>query len=424
MRGVGGTLCAAVLALVAVAGCIDDGEDEATLDPEATGVLADLLPVDDDWYRGDYDGSYLQYNAESLASSATGEGDVRFHVYDEVLKRIAWWNETWPHLISVQHIGDSHQGRPLKVITVTDESVPADGKRVALFDGGHHGNEYAGSEVMLYLVDLLLTNEDHPVVTDWLRSLEIQVLPTVNPDGYDAGTRHNANGVNLNRNYDIDWGNPTGTSNPFMGEAAEAAGASLSGVALVAENCGASAFSEPESQAVRDWMAEIGERAAFYLSGHTATHAVIGPWAAADPPNELPAEHRATLDGSLGWIRESTEYEAGRAQWGDFSAGLPYAASGSSMDWFYVAHDRPAFIVEVEYMATSATAEDYPFRLLEGYEGLDYWMQATIPIHLHLLANAEALATWQSPDAPVPELAGELPDLDWDLLPDDGPHFH
>lgn len=64
-----------------------------------------------------------------------------------------------------------------------------------LLDGAHHGNEYAGGG-------------SNATVRQMLRDLQIHVVPVVNPDGWVAATRYNGNGVNLNRNYDIDWGNP------------------------------------------------------------------------------------------------------------------------------------------------------------------------------------------------------------------------
>ncbi len=263
---------------------------------------------------------------------------------------------------------------------------------------------------MLYAVDLLLENQaTNATARQMLGELEIHVIPVVNPDGWVAATRYNGNGVNLNRNYDLDWGDPLGTSNPFMGQAGAATGQPVGGVALAAENCGASAFSEPETQALRDLMLATKDRAAFYLTGHTATHAVIAPWAAFQAPNVLPEDHDLVLESELQWIRDHTEYQAGKAQWGNFSAGLPYAASGSSMDYYYTAVGKPAFTVEVEYEVLSATDPDYPDRLLQPFDGMRYWMEASVGLPMHLLANAAALSQWQEPVAPALAPASDLP---------------
>src|SRR5688572_19374491 len=352
---------------------------------------------------------YAERSARHLGGGPTS-GSLQFHALDEVAAHIVDLEEAHPGFVEVRILANSTLGRPVWDIVVTDETVAPDGKLVPILDGAHHGNEYAGGEVMLYAVDLLLENRaTNATVRQLLRDLEIHVVPVVNPDGWVAATRYNGNGVNLNRNYDIDWGNPLGTSNPVMGQAGAAAGQPVGGVALAAENCGSEAFSEPETQAIRDLMLANAGRAAFYLTGHTATHAVIAPWAAFQPPGPLPAGHHAVLEAELQWIRDNTEYQAGKAQWGNLSAGLPYAASGSSMDYYYVEVGRPAFTIEVEYEVTSATSPDYPGRLLQPFDGMRYWMEASVPLPMHLLANAAALSRWEEPDAPALAPASRLP---------------
>ena len=396
---------AAAVGLLAglLAGCLSG---PAPGGPTATGdglPDAPMRRVPDAYYDVTPDQTYLERIAAGQASGAAW----RFHTWEEVVARMESWNATYPDLVTLRTVGLSHQQRPLIDVVVTDESVPAAGKLVPILDGGHHGNEYEGAEAMLYTVDTLLANHaTNASVRQMLRDLEIHVVPVVNPDGWVAGTRFNGNGVNLNRNYDIDWGNAAGTSNPVMGQVSDATGQGIGGVSIVAENCGAAAFSEPETQAMRDLFANLADRAAVYVTGHTPSHAVIGPWAAQEPPFPLPADHAAVIDAELDWIRDNTEYEAGRAQWGDASAGLPYAASGSSMDFFYAEHRKPAFTVEVAYFVTSATSEDFPQRLNEPYDGLRYWVDATLPVTMHVLANARELASWQPPVHPalVPEL--------------------
>jgi hypothetical protein len=360
----------------------------------------------------------MTYLERIAVGQASGQ-QWRFHTWEQVQDKIARWNETYPGLVEVRTIGMSFAAQtptasnpayPLIDVVVTDKSAPSEGKLVAILDGAHHGNEYEGGELMLYTIDTLLENHaTNATVRQMLRDLEIHVVPIVNPDGWVAGTRYNGNGVNLNRNYDLDWGDAAGTSNPVMGQAGNATGLGVGGVSIVAENCGASAFSEPETRAMRDLFTALGDRTAFYLSAHTPSHAVIGPWAAFKPPFAMPTNHTSVIDAELGWIRDNTEYEAGRAQWGDFSAGLPYAASGSSMDYFYANHQKPAFTVEVAFFATSATSDDYPQRLNDPYDGLRYWMDATLPIPMHLLSNARELTNWQEPTHPalIPALTPE-----------------
>jgi murein peptide amidase A len=84
--------------------------------------------------------------------------------------------------------GHSVQGRPLHAIEVGD---PASAHRV-LVVGCIHGDECAALPLVRRL------ERAHPRFDLWL-------VPTANPDGLYAGTRQNADGVDLNRNFPSEW---------------------------------------------------------------------------------------------------------------------------------------------------------------------------------------------------------------------------
>jgi len=63
-----------------------------------------------------------------------------------------------------------------------------------------HGNEWTPRESCLgFIRDLALT--DDPAVTEILAEHAVIVTPTANPDGQAAGTRENAQGLDVNRDY-------------------------------------------------------------------------------------------------------------------------------------------------------------------------------------------------------------------------------
>lgn len=330
-----------------------------------------------------------------------------FHKLDELYSHILGYaNQS--RLAKVTVIGESRQHRPMYDITITNPDTPAAGKLVTLFDGGHHANEIEGIEQPLFVIDFLLENYGHNAsITRWVDTMEMHFVPVLNPDGYVAGTRGNGLGVNLNRNYDVDWGDPYGASNPVMGVVSDKTGIPVQSQAIVAENCGASAFSEPETRAMRDLMANLSAtgRWSFYYTHHTPTNGFIAPWAAGRAPFDIPANQSAVFEAELQWVRTHTEYKAGKAQWGNFSAGLPYSASGSSMDWAYAKHGVPAFTLEIAIYYTSVFSDDYVNRYyLQPYKGLDYWMRSALPISLQMLANAEHFRNWEAPtnEPPLP----------------------
>ncbi|HSS80413.1 MAG TPA: M14 family zinc carboxypeptidase [Gaiellaceae bacterium] len=86
-------------------------------------------------------------------------------------------------------IGHSVRGRAIVAYERGDPSAPA-----TLVVGVIHGSEPAGLAVISQLRRLPLP----PHVHLWL-------VPTVNPDGLAAGTRQNAHGVDLNRNWPTAW---------------------------------------------------------------------------------------------------------------------------------------------------------------------------------------------------------------------------
>jgi protein MpaA len=85
-------------------------------------------------------------------------------------------------------IGRSVEGRPINAVRVGDRGSPSK----ALVVGCIHGNECAGTAVTRILA------RSSPRVDLWL-------VPNLNPDGFASGTRQNADGVDLNRNFPSEW---------------------------------------------------------------------------------------------------------------------------------------------------------------------------------------------------------------------------
>ncbi len=92
--------------------------------------------------------------------------------------------------LSGEVIGTSVQGRPLRVVHVGDPEAP----HKVLVVGCIHGSERAG-----LAVTRALRHAVPPAGTQLL------VLDAANPDGCAAGTRGNAHGVDLNRNFPWGW---------------------------------------------------------------------------------------------------------------------------------------------------------------------------------------------------------------------------
>jgi protein MpaA len=87
-------------------------------------------------------------------------------------------------------IGHSVAGRPIRAY----ESGDFDSSDRVLVVGCIHGNEAAGIAVATQLIAARPSSE-----------LDLWIVPDLNPDGLAAGTRGNADGVDLNRNFPWRW---------------------------------------------------------------------------------------------------------------------------------------------------------------------------------------------------------------------------
>jgi protein MpaA len=99
-------------------------------------------------------------------------------------------------------IGHSVRGRAITAIVRGPDSA----KRKILVVGCIHGNECAGLRIVSAL-------ERARVV----KGVQLWLVPEMNPDGTAAGTRQNAHGVDLNRNFPYQWqrvSNPIYNSGP------------------------------------------------------------------------------------------------------------------------------------------------------------------------------------------------------------------
>src|SRR5438067_7075812 len=87
-------------------------------------------------------------------------------------------------------LGRSVQGRRIDAAEVGNPHSP----QKVLVVGCIHGNEGAGIAIAQRLEQMRVSS-----------SVDLWVIEDLNPDGYAAGTRQNAHGVDLNRNFPWAW---------------------------------------------------------------------------------------------------------------------------------------------------------------------------------------------------------------------------
>jgi carboxypeptidase T len=266
--------------------------------------------------------------------------DARFHNYAETVAMLRDMNSKNADITRLQSIGKSIEGRDLWAIhinTAPEALINGESTKPGfIVMGAHHAREHLSVEIPLMFAKHLLDNRNDTRISALLESRDIWVIPMVNPDGaeFDIATakyrmwrknrrdnRDGKFGVDLNRNYGFKWG--TGGSSKDTGNDTY---------------MGTAPFSEPESQAIRDFV-NAHLNAKVLLTVHTFSELILYPWG-------------HTYD-QIGNAKDHQVFETmarTMAQWNKYtpqqSSDL-YIASGDTTDWAYGEHGIFAFTFEL-----------------------------------------------------------------------------
>ncbi|UCE61439.1 MAG: murein peptide amidase A [Phycisphaerales bacterium] len=105
-------------------------------------------------------------------------------------------------------LGYSVAGRPIRAFVGRESG----GEKIVVL-GAFHGDEPKSVTVARKLIDLLDTEPQQGKGHEWV------VVPIVNPDGYEARRRRNANAVDINRNFPTkNWVRSPRRSRMFSGD--------------------------------------------------------------------------------------------------------------------------------------------------------------------------------------------------------------
>jgi murein tripeptide amidase MpaA len=109
----------------------------------------------------------------------------RYFTNQELEDTLNEWINTYPELISVEVIGQSHEGRPIWLLRVTNKKTGLDTEKPAVWiDANIHAAEIAGTTTsMLLIYTLLKEYGTDQQITQLLNSSVYYIVPRVNPDG-------------------------------------------------------------------------------------------------------------------------------------------------------------------------------------------------------------------------------------------------
>ena len=222
-------------------------------------------------------------------------------------------------------IGYSVQNREIESYTF------GAGDKLLIFVGGIHGGYEWNNVLLAYeFIDYLESNPE--IIPD---NLSVAIIPCANPDGLTKTTgkngrftiadisagsnktgRFNANGVDLNRNFDCNW-QPKGVWRQQE------------------VNAGTAAFSEPESAAIKNFVLQNNPAAVLFW--HSQSNAVYGSMC----NNDMMPETRAILNA----YANASGYPAV-----DTFDG--YQVTGDATDWL-ASINIPAISVELSTHETT-----------------------------------------------------------------------
>lgn len=109
----------------------------------------------------------------------------RFYRYTEFTELLQQLVKAFPHLLTIESIGKSFEGRDIWVVTATNQSTgPATDKPAYWVDANIHASELAGSAAALYFIDTLTKHYgQRDDITRCLDTRALYICPRINPDG-------------------------------------------------------------------------------------------------------------------------------------------------------------------------------------------------------------------------------------------------
>ena len=250
-----------------------------------------------------------------------------FKTWPEVNTKLTQFASDSPEITTLFEVGTTHEGRTMWGVRITAPGDATNRNRI-LFNGCQHAREWIAVMVPVYIAEHLIEGwYDDPEIQSFLETTEVIIVPIVNPDGYEytyaAGgdrfwrknRRNNSGsceGVDLNRNWDIDWNGGDSTSNSTCSDI----------------YVGPSVFSEPETQAMRD-LVESLPNLITHIDFHSYSQLILKAWGYTSTPH--PQDEIIELLGVS--MREAIQSVHGES----YTVGTPgdilYYADGTFQDW-------------------------------------------------------------------------------------------
>lgn len=257
---------------------------------------------------------------------------------------------TYPSLTRIVTLGTTPgspgvPGKPIRALKISSTPTVNDPtKGDVVYMALMHAREWITVETVLYIADKLLAQYSiNTAVRNDLDRIQLWIIPVCNPEGYaythtggscaDVSSprmwrknrKNNGDGtfgVDLNRNWGYQWGLLSGSSNMTATDLYH----------------GTSAFSESETQILRDFLIALANLKTA-VSYHSYTELYLRPWAytTADPPGE--STLRSIALRNIGLIQSIHGHT--------YSENISYTSSGETTDYIWNRNKAASFTPEL-----------------------------------------------------------------------------
>ncbi len=299
-------------------------------------------------FRGRFS-DLLKLNKLGIPTAVVAEVDYNLTVrknyppLSKIEAEIGRLAQSFPRWVRIDTLGfTAFRRNPILALKISARPNLEEDKPRVLLVGGLHAREPVGTLFLLALADSLLSQrQKNPELQRLLNRVTLFLVPLVNADGYDYIVKNRVkfpfwrknlrdnngdgrfspavDGVDLNRNFDFNWGNfkDTDPSSWFYK--------------------GERPFSEPETQALQNLARK--EHFVLMVDYHGYGQAVLFPWTKEMRPPDYEVLHRL----ALGYARRCRRAHSGRSY-----DVLPLDGKvGQSANWFYAKFRTLSFIVEL-----------------------------------------------------------------------------
>jgi hypothetical protein len=286
---------------------LSHGNEKLIYDP-FTGAL-----IEGEVRLNGYGSLYLKLNKTNMKIRREYFSDDLYFDWETLTLKLMRLEKEYANILKVYSIGRSVLGREIWCCEIKASEYE---NGVVLIDGGMHGSEVIGVKVAYSILERILSEYNELQSRGVLKRLTLIIIPMLNPDGvemtkYSPPTpsirlkdgRCNANGVDLNRNFNYEWsagGSPLYNSTVYRGELAE---------------------SEPEVKALKDLMQR--RKIVFYLNFHSGVRQIIIPAYQANPYLNVYANITSTLSNIFGFEIVRGGVYGGSANWCLMARGEP-----------------------------------------------------------------------------------------------------